>query len=83
MGRQELINHIEAELSDSSDETAKPQEITEPLCQQCGCIIETDGNTPDDYVVHSIPSHGDSGRSFVFYCGPECFQDSMDDLLDV
>jgi hypothetical protein len=83
MGRQELIEHIEAELSGRSDGTTEPQEITDPLCQRCGVPIEAEGSKPDDYVVHSIPAHGESGRSFVFYCGPDCFQDAMDELLDV
>ena len=83
MGRQEIIQHIEDELSGRSDDTTEPQEITEAVCQRCGLVIETEGSTPDDYVVHSVPSHGDSGRSFVFYCGPDCFQDGMDDLFDV
>lgn len=83
MGRQEIVQHIEAELSGRSDEPTDPPEITEALCQHCGVVIETEGQQPDDYVVHSIPSHGESGRSFVFYCGPDCFQNAMDELLDV
>jgi len=83
MGRQEIIQHIEDELSGQSDGTTEPEEITEAVCQRCGLVIETEGATPDDYVVHSVPSHGESGRSFVFYCGPDCFQDAMDDLFDV
>jgi hypothetical protein len=83
MGREELIKHIETELSGKSDKTTEPQEITDALCQHCGVIIETEGSEPDDYVVHSIPSHGESGRSFVFYCGPDCFQNAIDELLDV
>jgi len=83
MGRQEIVEHIEAELSGRSDEATSSSEITEALCQHCGLMIEAEGQQPDDYVVHSIPSHGESGRSFVFYCGPDCFQDAMDELLNV
>jgi hypothetical protein len=83
MGRQQITEHIEAELSGRSTEGTEPQEVTDVLCQHCGIGIETEGQRPDDYVVHSVPSHGGSGQSFVFYCGPTCFQDAMDELLDV
>lgn len=83
MGRQEIVEHIEAELSDRLDEPTSSSEITEALCQHCGHMIEEEGQQPDDYVVHRIPSHGESGRSYVLYCGPDCFQDAMDELLNV
>jgi hypothetical protein len=83
MGRQQITEHIEAELSGRSTEATEPQETTDVLCQYCGIGIETEGQRPDDYVVHSIPSHGESGRNFVLYCSPACFQEAMGELLDV
>lgn len=83
MGRQQITKHIADELSSNPTETTGSQEITGVFCQHCGCEIETEGQHPDDYVVHSIPSHGGSGQAFVFYCGPACFQNAMNELLDV
>lgn len=84
MGRQEIIQHIEKELSGKSDSGELSTEGTNnSFCQHCGDLIEIDGGEPDDYVVHSVPSHGDSDRDFVFYCGPTCFQDAMGELLQI
>ena len=83
MGRQEIIQHIGSELSGQGENTTIQEEITDIFCQYCGCVVETDGEQPDDFVVHSIPSHGESDRNFVFYCGPTCFQEGMEELLEV
>lgn len=83
MGREKIMEHIKTELSGSPTENTHSQTETKPACQQCGTEIETGDQNPDDYVVHSIPSHGKSGRNPVFYCSPSCFQTAMDELLSI
>lgn len=80
MGRQEIIDHIEAELNQNtvSDSEDPPQPI---LCQHCGSEIAPPNDTipseHGDYVVHRIPDQGDSKIRSVFYCEPSCFSEAM------
>lgn len=82
MGRQELKQHIEEKLEQKSNDTDLSDNITDTICQNCGGIIDTDGEKQSDYVIHSIPAHGDSGMNLVFYCGPTCFQENMETILE-
>lgn len=83
MGRDKIIQHIENELSGRSDNSELKGGDDEAFCQYCGSTINVDGKEPDDFVVHSVPSHGGSSRNFVFYCGPTCFQEAIEELLQV
>lgn len=83
MGRQEIIDHIEAELNQNttSDFQKPPQPI---LCQFCGSEIASANSSMSehgDYVVHRIPDQGSSQMRSVFYRGPSCFSEAMADLF--
>lgn len=82
MGRKEIIQHIESELRSGPSRTNEVSGSDEILCQQCGIPLELDGHQQGDYVVHRVPSHGETEMNSVFYCGPSCFQDAMTDLFD-
>jgi hypothetical protein len=84
MGRQDIINHIESEID--RDSNGEQEEFNDPaLCQHCGVqIISSDDTAPakkDDYVVHRVPTHGESKMNTVFYCSPSCFNEAMSELF--
>lgn len=57
---------------------ANNESTDEIYCQYCGSHISEDES---DYVVHRIPEHGKDLTRSVFYCGPDCFRSSMDELF--
>lgn len=84
MGRQDIIDHIEAELGGDTEYSAK--DMPQPtLCQQCGMeIAAASGTVPadhGDYVVHRVPTQGESDLQSVFYCSSSCFTESMEELF--
>jgi len=83
MGREEIIQHIQAEAREETNASAATEEINETICHHCGVVIETGDSSTDEYVAHRVPSHGERGSEFAFYCGPDCFQAAMDALFDV
>lgn len=84
MGRQAITEHIRQELHEHSTTNPDKTNSTDAvLCQQCGTPIESDDQCQDDYIVHRVPSHGETEMHSVFYCGPSCFQDAMTSLFDV
>jgi len=82
MAREEIVQHIQAELQRDTTPSSG-REIDGTVCHHCGIVIETGDEGTDDYVAHRVPSHGESGSKFAFYCGPDCFQEAMDELFDV
>lgn len=86
MGRQDIIEHIETEMH--RDTAATKEENTRPLlCQHCGQQIgpEADDGLPEheDYVIHRVPTHGESKMNSVFYCSPDCLDEAMTALFSV
>jgi hypothetical protein len=83
MGRQDLINHIEAELDTGSD--IESEKGSRPaLCQNCGheIVSEDEKNSQQgDYIVHRIPAHGESRMNTVFYCSVSCFKRDMAEMF--
>lgn len=84
MGRQDIIEHIEAELN--RDTEYNTEDVPQPtLCQQCGMEIAPASGTValehGDYVVHRVPTQGESERKSVFYCSSSCFTESMEALF--
>lgn len=71
------------ELNGKTDDSPET-DIKSTICQHCGSTISTEkgvaGNN-SDYVVHRIPGHGEDTIHSVFYCGPSCFNNAMDDLF--
>ena len=83
MSRQDLINHIEAELETETDWTREEQ--PEPvICEYCGKTIAEVGEKPSlqtDYVIHRVPSQDRSEMQNAFYCSVSCLDDHMDELF--
>lgn len=84
MGRQDIIDHIEAEL-DPNTECDTEDQSQPTLCQQCGMeIIPATGAMPSehgDYVVHRVPGRGEGKMRSIFYCSPSCFTKAMTALF--
>ena len=83
MGRQDLIEHIEAEIESETNWTDEEQ--PKPVfCENCGEVIvgaNEVASAKQDYVIHRVPSPDDSGMQNAFYCGPSCLDSHMAELF--
>lgn len=86
MSREDLIEHIVSGMRDPGVDNNNLDDRTTTICQNCGIQImnenESEISELDDYVIHRVPEHGEHEMCSVFYCGPNCFQNSMDQLFD-
>lgn len=87
MTKEDLINHIVAEMHSHESNGGSSGSPDDVLCQNCGLQITHErvsrGGDLDDYVIHRVPTHGGQEISSVFYCGPNCLKESMDRLFDL